>query len=124
MTPFGRRLRELREARGVTLKAMAAALRVTPSYLSALEHGRRGPPTWMMVQSVITFFNIIWDEAEELQQLAALSHPRVTVDTAGLEPEATELANRLARDVRKLDGETLAAMLRLLRRPGPERERA
>lgn len=117
VTPFGRRLRELREARGVTLKAMAAALHVTPSYLSALEHGRRGPPTWMMVQRVITFFNIIWDEAEELQQLADLSHPRVTVDTAGLEPEATELANRLARDIRKLDGETLATLLRVLHRP-------
>lgn len=114
MTPFGRRLRELREARGVTLKAMAAALRVTPSYLSALEHGRRGPPTWMMVQRVITFFNIIWDEAEELQQLAALSHPRVTVDTAGLEPEATELANRLARDIRSLEPQDLRDLLTVL----------
>ena len=114
VTPFGRRLRELREARGVTLKAMAAALRVTPSYLSALEHGRRGPPTWMMVQRVITFFNIIWDEAEELQQLADLSHPRVTVDTAGLEPEATELANRLARDIRSLEPQDLRDLLTVL----------
>lgn len=44
MTPFGKRLRELREERGVTQKEMAQALRVSPAYLSALEHGRRGQP--------------------------------------------------------------------------------
>jgi transcriptional regulator with XRE-family HTH domain len=44
MTPFGQKLRDLRAARNVTLKDMAAALRVTPAYLSALEHGRRGRP--------------------------------------------------------------------------------
>ncbi|HAC57678.1 MAG TPA: transcriptional regulator, partial [Rhodobiaceae bacterium] len=37
MTPFGRKVRELRAARGLTMKEMAAALRVTPAYLSALE---------------------------------------------------------------------------------------
>ncbi len=46
MTPFGARLREIREARGMTLKSMAAAIGVSPAYLSALEHGRRGRPTW------------------------------------------------------------------------------
>jgi transcriptional regulator with XRE-family HTH domain len=62
MTPFGKRLRELREERGVTQKDMAAALRVSPAYLSALEHGRRGQPTWDLLQRVITYFNIIWDD--------------------------------------------------------------
>lgn len=116
MTPFGLKLRALRAERGVTLKAMAAALDVSPSYLSALELGRRGAPTWMMVQRIITFFNIIWDEAEDLQRLAGLSHPRVVVDTTGLDPAATELANRLAREIRSLDADTVAAMLDLLDR--------
>ena len=107
MTPFGARLRTLRAERGVTLKEMAEALGVSASYLSALEHGRRGAPTWMMVQRIITFFNIIWDEAEDLQRLAALSHPRVVIDTAGLEPEATELATRLAADIRRLHPDDL-----------------
>ncbi len=82
--PFGKRLRDLREERNVTQKEMAAALRVSPAYLSALEHGRRGQPTWDMLQRIITYFNIIWDEAEELQNLAAVSHPRVVIDTSGL----------------------------------------
>ena len=44
MTPFGKRLREMRRLKGVTLTEMAVALEVSPAYLSALEHGRRGRP--------------------------------------------------------------------------------
>lgn len=115
MTPFGARLRALRRARGVTLKEMAATIGVSSAYLSALEHGRRGPPSWPLVQAVIAYFNVIWDEAEELQRLATISHPRVTVDTAGLSPEATELANLLARDVALLKREEAAALLQRLK---------
>lgn len=107
MTPFGKRLRELREERNVTQKDMAAAIRVSAAYLSALEHGRRGQPTWDLLQRIITYFNIIWDEAEELQHLATVSHPRVVIDTAGLTPQATELANLLARNIRLIDKETV-----------------
>ena len=102
MTPFGAKLRQLRHERGVTLKQMAAALAVSPAYLSALEHGKRGVPTWYMVHRIIAYFNVIWDEAEELQRLAEVSDPRIVVDTAGLEPEATELANLLAQRIRGL----------------------
>ena len=105
MTPLGAKLRQLREARGVTLKDMANALNVSSAYLSALEHGRRGTPTWVLLQRIITYFNVIWDEAEELQRLAEISDPRVVVDTAGLSPEATEFANRLANDIGKLKPE-------------------
>ena len=107
MTPFGKRLRELRAERNITQKEMAAALRVSPAYLSALEHGRRGQPTWDMLQRIITFLNIIWDDAEELQNLAAVSHPRVMIDTSGLSPQATELANLLACNIRIIDQETI-----------------
>lgn len=107
MTPFGRKLRELREERGVSQKDMAKSVGVSAAYLSALEHGRRGQPTWDLLQRIIGYFNIIWDDAEELQNLAAISHPRVTIDTAGLTPEATELANLIARHIRILDKDTV-----------------
>ena len=115
MTPFGARLRQLRRDRGVTLKEMAAALAVSPAYLSALEHGKRGVPTWYMVHRIIAYFNVIWDEAEELQRLAEISDPRVVVDTAGLEPEATELANLLAQRVRGLSKASLRDLALRLR---------
>ena len=114
MTPFGAKLRELRAARGVSLKAMAEAIGVSGAYLSALEHGRRGAPTWYLVQRIITYFNVIWDEAEELERLAEDSDPRITIDTAGLSPRATQLANRLARQIGSLGESELTILLGFL----------
>ena len=114
MTPFGAKLRELRAARGVSLKAMAEAIGVSGAYLSALEHGRRGAPTWYLVQRIITYFNVIWDEAEELERLAQDSDPRITVHTAGLSPRATQLANRLARQIGSLGEGEISALLAIL----------
>ena len=115
MTPFGKRVRRLRQDRGLSLKTMAYDISVSAAYLSALEHGRRGTPTWSLVQRIITYFNIIWDEAEELVQLAQISDPRIVVDTAGLPPEATELANILARQIAFLSPDETASLLGLLK---------
>src|SRR5438105_2320688 len=87
MTPFGARLRALRNERGITQKEFAAQLEVSAAYISALEHGRRGAPSPGLVHQVCDVFGLIWDQAEELAELARLSHPRVVVDTAGLTPE-------------------------------------
>ncbi|GAA2855433.1 transcriptional regulator with XRE-family HTH domain [Aminobacter niigataensis] len=110
MTPLGERIRELRRERGVSQKDMAASIGVSAAYLSALEHGHRGVPTWAMIQKIIGYFNVIWDDAEELQKLAEGSHPRVVVDTAGLSPAATELANLLAQAIGELNETELAAL--------------
>ena len=108
MTPLGMKLRQMRDERGVTLKDMAKALRVSSAYLSALEHGRRGKPTFTLLQKIIAYFNVIWDDAEELQRLAEMSDPKITIYTAGMSPEATELANRLARDIGRLGADDLS----------------
>jgi transcriptional regulator with XRE-family HTH domain len=115
MTPFGAKVRALRLARGETLKAMASALDVSAAYLSALEHGKRGVPTWYMVQRIIAHFNVIWDDAEELQRLAEISDPRITIDTSGLNPTATELANLLAAKIRGLSKRSLDELTLKLR---------
>jgi transcriptional regulator with XRE-family HTH domain len=114
VTPFGARLRALRAARQMTMAQLAAMLEVTPAYLSALEHGHRGAPSTGLVHQVCDAFGLIWDEADELARLARLSHPRVTVDTAGLSPEQTQLANRLAQVIHRLPPETVAACLTLI----------
>ena len=118
MTPLGEKIRALRRERGVSQKQMAAALGVSAAYLSALEHGRRGSPTWTMIQKIIGYFNIIWDEAEELQRLAETSQPRVVLDTAGLSPAATELANLLAEKIGKLSEEDLRRLTESVREAG------
>ena len=114
MTPFGDRMRKLRSERGITLKEMAEALGVSSAYLSALEHGKRGRPGWHLIQRILAYFNIIWDEADEVVRLARISHPRITIDTSGLDPKATELANRLADEIGKIDATTLDDLLATL----------
>jgi len=115
VTPFGKKLRDLRAERGISQKDMAKAIGVSAAYLSALEHGRRGQPTWDKLQRIIQYFNIIWDEAEELQRLAMISDPRITIDTGGLTPAATELANLLAETIGEIDAATAEELIKRLR---------
>ncbi|MAS05884.1 MAG: transcriptional regulator [Ahrensia sp.] len=125
MTPFGERLRQLRAERNMTQKQMAARIGVSAAYLSALEHGHRGVPSWALLQRIIACLNIIWDDADELQRLALQSAPKVTIDTSGMHPLATELANLLQQSIAGLapqDLETLIHRLQVLnnRSGGPD----
>ena len=116
MTPFGRKLRAMRDTRACQLKDLAKALKVSSAYLSALEHGYRGKPSAGLVQQVAAYFNLAWEEVDELKALAELSDPRVAIDTAGLSPEATELANRLAARIGALSDAEIAHLLALLKK--------
>jgi transcriptional regulator with XRE-family HTH domain len=120
MTPFGARLRGLRDEKGVTMAKMAQALQVSPAYMSALEHGHRGRPTIGLLHQICAYFSLIWDDAEALRKIADLSHPRVVVDTAGLSPKATELANRLSQKIGELDDSRLDALLAELSDPADQ----
>ena len=115
MTPFGEKLRCLRQERGRALKDLAKALNVSSAYLSALEHGHRGKPSAGLVQQVAAYFNLAWEEVDELRALAEISDPKVTIDTAGLSAAATELANLLGRRIGELDERALSALLRALK---------
>ena len=61
MTPFGEKVRALRREKGVSQGQMAEALGVSGAYLSALEHGRRGRPSWYLLQRMIGYLGVIWD---------------------------------------------------------------
>ena len=119
MTPFGEKLRGLRASRGVLQRDLAAALQVSPAYLSALEHGRRGAPSAGLIHQLCDYFGLIWDDADELKALARLSRPRPKMNAAGLTPAQTALANRLATTLRHLEPATVAAIDRLLDQAAP-----
>ena len=114
MTPFGARLRALRAERRTTQKALAAELASRPpiSRRWSTAGGARRPAGWCIRSA--RFFGLIWDDADELARLARLSHPRVRVNTSGLTPEQTALANRLSQAIHRLPPETVAAMHALL----------
>ncbi|MEE9318773.1 MAG: helix-turn-helix domain-containing protein [Rhodospirillales bacterium] len=115
MTPFGTKIREYRAEKGISLKKMAEDLGVSSAYFSALEHGHRGQPGSGLIQQICGYFGLMWDEAEELKCLGELSHPRVVVDTAGLSPTATELANLLAKAIHDMDEDTIEWILHEIR---------
>jgi transcriptional regulator with XRE-family HTH domain len=110
MTPFGARLRALRAEHGITQAELADRMQVSAAYLSALEHGRRGAPSTGLVHQICAELGLIWDASEELLELARLSKPRVVVDTAGLTPEQTALANRIAQSIARLPPATVASL--------------
>ena len=116
MTPFGEAVRKLRAERGVSQKEMAEAIGVSAAYLSALEHGRRGKPSFDFLQRVAGYFHIIWDDAEALFAIADQSDPRVVIDTAGLSAAHTAFANRLSRIIGQLDEEAIGELDGLLDR--------
>lgn len=103
-------MRDLRQAHGRQLKDMAKALKVSSAYLSALEHGHRARPKTGFVQQVAAYFNLAWEEVDDLKALADLSDPKISIDTGGLSPLATELANRLAKCIGDLDAATLTSL--------------
>ncbi len=114
MTPLGKKIRQLRAEKAVSQKQMASDLNISPAYLSALEHGHRGQPTWALVQKMISYFNLIWDDAEEIEQLARESRPKITLDTSGLSPQAVILANQLAGNIRRLAPDHIAQITKIL----------
>lgn len=114
MTPFGEAMRDLRRQKGVSQKEMARAVGVSPAYLSALEHGHKGIPSFDFLQRIAGYFNIIWDEAEDLFRLARTSDPHVVLDTSGLPPSYTAFANRLSLTIRSLSPDMVEKLDRLL----------
>lgn len=114
MSSFGVKIRQLRAKKGVSQSEMAKEIGVSAAYLSALEHGKKGAPSWPTTQKIVHYFGLIWDEAEALQSLAQLSRRRVMVDTSGLDPRATRAANLMARRIGHLSSDDLDALLVIL----------
>ncbi len=103
MTPFGEKMRELRRVRALTQQQQADYLGVSKAYISSLERGARGQPSGPFVDQICAWLGLIWDEAEDLKALAALSHPKPTIDVRAGSPEAVGLANLLAQNIDRLD---------------------
>ena len=115
MTPFGQRMRELRAERGLTQQQQAEQLGVSKAYISALETGKRGKPSSPFVDQICVWLGLIWDDAEELKTLAAMSHPKPVIDASGTHPEAVALANLLAQNIEHLDQDACERLMTRLR---------
>ena len=99
MTPFGVKIRDWRQRKDLTLHQQAEVLGVSSAYLSALENGTRGQPSVVLVDQICAWLGLIWDDAEELKRLAALSHPKPTINARGHSAEAIYMVNFLAQSI-------------------------
>jgi transcriptional regulator with XRE-family HTH domain len=103
MTPFGLKMRALREENGLTQKQQADYLGVSKAYISALETGSRGRPSGPFVDQICVWLGLIWDDAEALKMLASLSHPKPTINARKCGSDAVYLANLLSQNINRLD---------------------
>ena len=69
LTPFGREVRKLRIEFGLLLKDMADKLAVSPSWLSALETGRKNVPQGV-VEKISKLFSLSKQQADALADAA------------------------------------------------------
>ena len=116
LTPFGKHLRKLRIDQGELLKDMAEKLKVTASYLSAVEVGKKAVPTAWIATLSETYQSI---EERELRRLAELSKPEFRVELPrGSEDLRREAVAMFARKVGSMDHESLTKLLEVMLQKG------
>ena len=107
MTPFGIKLRYIREQRHKSLKDLSKALKVSIAYVSMLENGKRGSPADGLIELICSYFNLSWEEADELKFLAKHSDINTKMNSEKLSLNATMLTNVLKNNIKWLTEEQL-----------------
>jgi len=96
LTAFGRFTRKLRVDRGELLKDMSRRLGVTPSYLSAVETGRRNiPAEW--VDKLCTLYDLSSTDVNVLQNAVLNSCTHDKVDVSHLSSDDRRLVARVVK---------------------------
>lgn len=78
ITKFGKQLRKLRIDKTVTLRSMAEAIGISPSYLSSIETGKRNI-TDDFFKAVVNYFDLNGDDVATLRTCADLSQNEITL---------------------------------------------
>ena len=107
MTPFGIRLKYIRVQRHKSLNDLSRALKVSIAYVSMLENGKRGRPADGLIELICSYFNLSWEEADELKFLAQHSDINTKMNSEKLSLNATMLTNVLKNNIKWLTEEQL-----------------
>ena len=105
MTPFGNKLKHIRTQRNKSLKDLSKALKVSIAYVSMLENGKRGRPADGLIELICSYFNLPWDESDELKFLAKHSDINTKMNSEKLSLYATMLTNVLKNNIKWLKDE-------------------
>lgn len=110
LSKFGQLVRVQRLSRNMLMSEMASRLKCSPSYLSAVEFGRRPvPKEWP--QEIAVILSLTKEEATSLQAAAMDSSSRsrgvVSVSLEELTPLQEEVAIQFARKLKELSSDDL-----------------
>ena len=111
MTPFGNKLKHIRTQRNKSLKDLSKALKVSIAYVSMLENGKRGRPADGLIELICSYFNLSWEEADELKFLAKHSDINTKMNSEKLSFNATMLTNVLKNNIKWLADEQLKKLI-------------
>ena len=111
MTPFGIKLKHIREQKHKSLKDLSKALKVSIAYVSMLENGKRGRPADGLIELICSYFNLSWEEADELKFLAKHSDINTKMNSEKLCLNATMLTNVLKNNIKWLADEQLKKLI-------------
>ena len=111
MTPFGIKLKYFRTQRHKSLKDLSKALKVSTAYVSMLENGKRGRPADGLIELICSYFNLSWEEADELKFLAKHSDINTKMNSEKLSFNATMLTNVLKNNIKWLTEEQLKNLI-------------
>lgn|SRR6185312_13892155 len=105
LSKFGQLVRLLRMNRNMLMSDMANSLKCSPSYLSAVEFGRRAvPKDWP--KKISSILNLSEDDSSLLEDAATRSTSKskgaVTVPLDELTPLQEEVAIQFARKIKEL----------------------
>ena len=112
LTSFGVELRKHRVDSGETLYEMAEAIGISPSFLSAVETGRKKAPD-ELVENVIKHLKLDMVDALRLREAAMETGPEIRIPLKGRGSEARKVAAMFAR---RFDDKDLSALRDALER--------
>lgn len=113
MIALGKFLKKLRIENGEVLLTMAQKLNVTPSFLSAVELGKKKMPyEWNL--KIRSAYSLTPEQEDELDEAISLSEKAVILDFEEVSPTAKKLAVSFARSFSDFSDEQLEALKKLM----------
>lgn len=116
ITEFGKFLRKLRIDNNELLKNMADKLKITSSYLSAIETGKRDvPENWP--DELARIYKLSNDEASLIKKAAQNSKSQIKLELNSLAQKDKDLVFSFAREFKNLDDAQKERILLILNKP-------
>lgn len=115
ITTFGKLLRKIRIDHGEILKNMADKLGVSPSFLSAVEVGRKNAPSgWSDI--IADSYHLSVEQRRELKEAEQEAVVSIKIDFINAEQMQRTAAFIFAREFNSMSDETAEQVIRLLNR--------